>query len=146
MAITASFDEGSLFVRGFDGKLTRLAWEARGEAAREGAKARTLPAGEYTLVGYRIVDRSRPSEVWHLSGSGLKLRKIEVPASGELHIELAPKLSVKQRFDGSSAGMEIRGADGAGVSIYKNGHRILIGYRVLGEKGEELARGKMNYG
>ena len=133
-------------MRGPDGVLTRLAWDARGETPRDIAKARTLAAGVYTLVGYRIVDRSRPGEVWHISGSGLKLRKIEVPASGEVHVELASKLSVKQRFDGGSAGMEIRGADGAGVSIYKNGRRIPIGYRVLGDKAEEIARGKMNYG
>ncbi len=133
-------------MRDSHGKVTRLAWEARAEAPRETAKSRTLPAGEYTLIGYRIVDRSRPGEVWHLSGSGLKLRKIAMPASGEVRIEIASKLSVKQRFDGGSAGMEIRGADGAGVSIYKNGRRIPIGYRVLGDKGEELTRGKMNYG
>ena len=133
-------------MRGSDGKLTRLAWETRGETTPDSTRARTLPAGEYTLVGYRIVDRSRAGEVWHLSGSGLKLRKIAVPASGDLRIDIAPKLSLKQRFDGGSAGMEIRGADGAGVSIYKNGHRIPVGYRVLGDKGEELARGKMNYG
>ena len=124
----------------------RLAWEARAGAQRDPVKQRTLPAGEYPLINYRIVDRSRPGEVWHLSGSGMKLRKIEVPASGELRIEVAPKLSVKQRFDGTSAGFEIRGVDAAGVSVYKNGKRIPMSYRILGDSGEEFAHGKMSYG
>jgi hypothetical protein len=98
------------------------------------------------LVGYRIVDRSRKGEVWHLSGSGPKLRAIEVPASGELAIEVPARITVKQRFDGASAGMEIRGPDAAGVSIYKDGARIPIGYRLLSDAGGELARGKLNYG
>ena len=145
-SITTSFDEGSLLLRNADLKILRLAWEARGDEARNWAKARTLPAGEYTLVGYRIVDRSRAGEVWFVAASGTKLRKIEVPASGELRIDIPSTLSVKQRFDGASAGMEIRGADKAGVSIYKNGKRIPIGYRVLAPDGKELASGKMNYG
>lgn len=133
-------------MRNSDERVVRLAWEARADSPRDAAKARTLPAGEYTLLGFRIVDRSRKGEVWHLSGSGLKLRKFTVPASGELKLAVGSSLSVKQRFDGASAGMEIRGADGAGVSIYKNGRRIPIGYRVLDDQGQELARGKMNYG
>jgi hypothetical protein len=145
-AITASFDEGSLLLRDSSKHFFRLAWEARKDEARSAAKARTIPAGEYALVGYRIVDRSREGEVWFVAGSGAKLRTIEVPASGELRIEVGTALSVNRRFDGKSAGMEIRGADEAGVSIYKNGKRIPIGYRVLGKSGEELARGKMNYG
>lgn len=143
--ITVDFGEGSLLVRDSRDVVTRLAWEARGDAARDMA-ARTLPAGEYTLIGFRIVDRSRAGEVWHLSGSGTKLRTIEVPENGELKLKLSAALTVKQRFNGSNAGMEIRGAHVAGVSIYKNGARIPIGYRVLGGKGEELAAGKMNYG
>ncbi|HTF88997.1 MAG TPA: hypothetical protein VK843_11350 [Planctomycetota bacterium] len=127
-------------------RLFRLAWEQRGEESRSTTKARTLAAGEYTLVGFRIVDRSRAGEVWHISGSGTKLRTIQVPATGALRLEVAAGLSVKQRFDGSSAGMEIRGADQSGVSIYKNGARIRVRYRVLGAKGEVLASGKMNYG
>ena len=133
-------------MRDADGQVTRLAWEARGDAPRDPSKQRTLPAGKYTLIGYRIVDRSRNGEVWHISGSGMKLRKLEVPASGEMRIEVAPKLTVKQRFDGASAGFEIRGSDGAGVTVYKNGKRIPMGYRLLGDKGDELDRGTMNYG
>lgn len=133
-------------LRNSTGLIVRLAWEERAGEPRNAAKARTLLAGEYTLVGYRIVDRSRVGEVWFEAGSGTKLRTIEVPATGELRIDVASALSVKHRFDGASAGMEIRGADKAGVSIYNNGKRIPIGYRVLGAAGEELTSGKMNYG
>lgn len=124
----------------------RLAWEARENAPRPTEKFRTLPAGRYTVVGFRIVDRSRKDEVWHVSGSGPKLATIEVPASGELAIEVPAGLSIKSRFDGASAGMEIRGAFGAGVSIYRGGTRIPIEYRILSAAREELARGRMNYG
>ena len=76
----------------------RLAWEARGDEARSAIRARTLPPGEYTLIGYRIVDRSRHGEVWHQSGSGTKLRKIEVPTSGALQIDVAkPRSSRSSR-------------------------------------------------
>lgn len=144
--IKPDFDEGSLFLRDDKGVVVRLAWEACGDAARDSVKGRTLPAGKYTLVGFRLFDRSRNGEVWFLSGTGTKLREIEIPASGALTLGVSRTLSVKQRFDGESAGMEIRGAHAAGASIYKNGARIPIAYRVLDESGAELTKGSMKYG
>lgn len=144
--ITPEFDEGSLFLRDEQGVVVRLAWEAQADAPREANRGRTLPAGKYTLVGYRLFDRSRANEVWHVSGTGTKRKPIEIPAQGPISLGVPRELSLKQRFDGASAGMEIRGAHQAGLSIYKNGARIPIGYRVLGADGVELTRGSMNYG
>lgn len=144
--ITPEFDEGSLFLRDDKGALVRLAWESRGDASREANRGRKLPAGKYTLLGYRLVDRSRAGEVWHVSGTGTKRKPIEIPAHGQIALGVPHEISVKQRFDGESAGMEIRGAHAAGLSIYKNGARIPIGYRVLDAGGAELTQGSMNYG
>lgn len=144
--IRADFEEGSLFLRDKAGEVTRLAWEARGKAELEKGVAYSLPAGVYTLVGFRVFDRSRENEVWHISGTGSKLQRIEIPAQGEVELKISRAISLKQRFDGSSAGMEIRGAFAAGVSIYKNGARIPVGYRVLDAQGVELTKGAMNYG
>lgn len=128
------------------GRVVRLAWEARGDAERETNDARTLPASKYTLIGYRVFDRSRPGEIWQISGSGPKLRTIEIPAAGEVTLALPRTLKIKQRFDGASAGMEIRGAHAAGVTIYKNGARIPMRYRVLDAADVELTKGSMHYG
>ncbi len=43
-------------------------------------------------------------------------------------------------------GFGIRGADGRGLSVYRNDKRVPVTYKVLSSKGKPLAWGKMNYG
>ena len=42
--------------------------------------------------------------------------------------------------------MGITNPDGAGLSIYKDGRRIPIRYRLVDESGEVVREGPMNYG
>ena len=43
-------------------------------------------------------------------------------------------------------GFQITGADGRGLSIYRDGKRVRVTYRVRSKKGKVLAEGAMNYG
>lgn len=144
-SVTASFEEGSLIVSSPKGELVRLAWEPRDAFTMPSDRRRPLEPGEYRLVGYRVVRRDAAGARWHVSATG-KMRKLVVEDGRDLRVEVDERVHVAQRFDGKSAGMEIRGEGGAGLTIYREGKRIGVPYRVLGEGGAELARGDMRYG
>lgn len=43
-------------------------------------------------------------------------------------------------------GFSITGSDGRGLTVYKDGTRVPVTYKVLAKDGEVLAQGTMNYG
>jgi hypothetical protein len=43
-------------------------------------------------------------------------------------------------------GFGIQGADGRGLSVYRNDKRVPVTYKLLARKGRVLASGGMNYG
>ena len=144
-SVSPSFDEGSLIVSSAEGEFLRLAWEPREGLTMPQDRRRALEAGEYRIVGYRIVRRDASGTRWHVSASG-KIKKLVVESGRDLRVEVDERVRVAQRFDGSSAGMEIRGDGGAGLTIYRDGKRIGVPYRVVDESGIVLARGDMRYG
>lgn len=58
----------------------------------------------------------------------------------DARVHLAPHLTPKR------VGVAVTGDGGAGLSIYKDGRRIPLRYRVVGAQGQELAQGALRYG
>lgn len=137
--LKANIKEGEAFLKNDAGKVYRLAWSKKGKPARH------LPAGTYTLTGYRVVDGE-----WFLSTAGgrskVKVRKgktTRLKLGSVVHI----KLRAQRKRNGTvSLGMNVENDRGMGLSLYRNGKRIPIPYQFLSKTGDKLTAGKMNYG
>src|SRR5262249_29701872 len=113
-------------------------------------RRRALPPGEYTLTGYRVVRRDAKSVEWFLSATGPNLRRLIVRAGEEQHVPVDETIHVTGGAHPDGRGVEIQvmiaGEKGSGLSIYRGGRRIEIGYRLADAQKQELARGTLNYG
>ena len=145
--VVPSFESGAVLLRAEDGGAVRLSWED--ELTAENAstdRRRELAAGRYTLVGYRLIARDERKRSWHVSASALKGVTIDVLAGRENRLEIEPTIQIVERVQSDGLGVSVQGVSGAGLSIYKEGKRIPLGFRRLDGKGRVLAEGKINYG
>jgi len=140
--VTPSFERGELFLANEDGQAFRISW-MDDESAQE--RRRTLPAGKYVLKTYRIV-RRKQDELWHISATRPAIMDVEVTAGENVTVEVSDAIRVNSRRNGSQAQMSIQGESEAGLSIYRDGRRIRIDYRVLDADDTLLASGRMRYG
>jgi len=138
--------EAAVLLEGPSGELLRLSWEQRPGVRADADRSRALPAGTYQIRGLRIIDRSRKGEVWHTSASGHRLGQLEVEAGVRRTLELDPTIRFGKRLGRGRVAMSITRPGGAGLSIYKDGVRIPIGYRLLDPEGKAVASGPMRYG
>lgn len=133
---------------GPDGEVTL----AFGSEAREAA----LPPGKYRVRTTRIV-----RENFIISSAGTPVPELEVkdPAKGDkrmMDVAETARLEVGEtvrfmarakRQDGKlKLGFAIKGADGRGLTVYKDDKRVPVTYKVLAADGKVLAEGKMTYG
>jgi hypothetical protein len=155
--LTASFAEGTLFLKSAAGEHYRLEWPKRPQAPSTGPatravpdRRRALPPGEYTLTGYRIVRRDAKGVEWFLSASAPDLRRLVVRAGEEQPVQVTEAIRLTGRAQPHDGGVKIQlkiaGEQGSGLSIYREGKRIEIGYRLTDAQEKELARGTMQYG
>ena len=121
----------------------RLSWE--GTEAADADRRRALPAGDYRLISYRIL-MQEGEDAWHVSATGPSIRKVSIGPGEDLRIEVDPRIQIASRFHNSRISIAVRGENKAGLSIYKNGSRIPIGFRLVTEDGDELASGDLEYG
>lgn len=140
--MTASFDAGDLYLVDETGQSFRLSWTGQEDGD---ARALALPAGEYVLKTYRIV-RDRGDERWHVSATKESIQEVEVRAGENTVVEIDDSIRVSSKLAIGQAQMMIAGEHGAGLSIYRDGKRIPIEFRVVDEKGALLASGHMRYG
>ena len=140
--LTPSFQRGELLLTNKSGQAYRLVWD---EGAESDDRTRPLPAGVWDLLTYRIV-RTQDGKTWHLSASGQSIKKIKVKAGENRVVEIEPAIRLGSRLHRGQAQMSIKGDSGAGLSIYRSGKRIPIGYRILNKSGDVLASGDMRYG
>lgn len=146
--MTASFAEGSAVLRGKDGDVT-LAFGA-------GAPASVLAPGKYRVRSTRIA-----REGWLLSSSGAPWPEFVVKDAAKerprlMDVGLVARLEVDEtvRFDGRARrqggklqlGFALKGADSRGLTVYKEGVRVPVTYKVLAKDGAVLALGTMTYG
>jgi len=130
------------FLEDEHGLVRRLSWESEGERDRR----RALPAGKHKLVGYRLLARDAAGVAWHVSAGGKTLRTLELAAGEETRLEIDPTIHVQRRLSGRSVSVAVQGEAASGLSIYRDGKRIPLGYRLLGAQGEVLAEGPITYG
>ncbi len=136
--------EGVLILRDARGSAHRLQWdETQREAA---ARTRTLPAGEFTIVTKRLVRRSDDGTKWHTSSTVHGGRLLRIIAGETTRYEERPAIRLTRRARGERLAMNVQDEDGAGLSIYKQGRRISIDYRLLDSEAEVLQQGPMRYG
>ena len=141
--VTLTQGIGAVLVKDADGQPWRLSWEADDQGTD---RRRGLPPGSYDVTAYRMIDRSREDAEWHISVSGLREWKLEVDAGETAELEVDATVHMRAGVRRGMASMSIVGMHGAGLSIYKDGRRIPINFRVIDSQGEVLAKGPMNYG
>ena len=125
-------------------QLVSLVWSAKDKDRR-----RALPAGDYRLRTTRI-EREKDRAWWFLSSTGPAGRKIQVAPRSPTKLTIDDTVVFKgnARLHGNKLqlGFSINGPDKRGLSVYKNGKRVPVTYKVLNNKGKVIARGQMNYG
>jgi hypothetical protein len=138
--VTAGFGAGSVVLAGPDGAVT-LVWNKGG--------SRALPAGTYRVRTTRV-EREKGGVHWFLSSTSPPRERITVKAAGTVRVEVGDAVHFQPRIgrkgDRMQLGFTIKGADGRGLSVYKNDRRVPVTYKVLAKKGKVLASGTMNYG
>jgi hypothetical protein len=138
------FEHGVAFLRGSDERVLRLSWEPETKSADA---RRALPAGRYRVFGYRVVEKDAHGATWHLSTTSDKpLSTIDVRAGEETALALARDVRITQAIRPGQIGVGVFAGGGSGVSIYKDGRRIPLAYRLTDADGAELASGAIRYG
>jgi hypothetical protein len=140
--VTPSFEGGDLFLTNADGFAFRLSWTGDEETDE---RARALPAGEYVLKTYRVL-REDDDAQWHISATSPAIQKIEVSAGANTEVEIDDAIRIRSHLNGGRAQMMIQGEHGAGLSIYRDGKRIPIDFRVVDDDGSVITSGHMRYG
>ncbi len=144
--VVPSFKRGAILVKNGAGDTWRLSWEDEKVKGKDADRRRALPVGHYTVVGYRLLRESDSGEPWHLSATGHKIGGVKVAAGESVEFSIPKTITMEGKLHGQNVNMSITGLKGAGLSIYKAGHRIPIGYQLTGDGDEPLAKGSMTYG
>ncbi len=143
--VRPKFDEGSVLVKDAAGKHYRLVWRAQDKDRRRG-----LPPGAYTLTHFDIVRRDEHKTEWFISGSGAALAKLKVAAGQDQTLGADDAVMIQCKAKPSAGTVDIQATvmDGHhhGLSIYRDGKRIPLKYRVADARGKELATGELEYG
>ena len=136
-----SFERGAALLRDETGELVRLSWEGEG-----GERRRSLPAGRYALVGYRLIARDGARRTWHVSASVVRDVELDLAADRENALAIEPEIRIETRFRPGGVEVSVRGAGGSGLTIYREGKRIPLGYRRFDATGAARGEGKITYG
>ena len=87
---------------------------------------------------------------WFLSSTGPAVKKVQVSARSPNKLAIPGAVHFKARAHRKGQklqlGFALFGADHRGISIYREGKRVPVTYRVLDQKGKTIAKGAMNYG
>ena len=144
--LTPEFSLGSLILKRADGKFFRLSWEGE----RDGREPRALPPGTYSLTGYRLIRKDPEGRRWFISATSHGIRRIEIRPGEKQKIALDDTIRIQKALipagERADVRMMIQGEHHSGLSIYRDGKRIPIAYRVTDAKGDVLAQGSMTYG
>lgn len=144
--VPEGFSDGVLFLKDPTGRALRLSW---GEEAPQPVGAdsrRAVAAGDWELVGYRILKRDEAGHLWHVSATAKRIARLRVEAGGVRRVRVDPTVRVATGIRDGRVVLAVTGEHGAGLSIYRDGARIDLSYRVRGADGRVLARGRFRYG
>ena len=168
--VVPSFDLGIVSLRDAKGRVVRVAWEKpapkdgkptrrskrkANEQKRAGRhpidKSRALDPGVYTLIGYRVIRYDKSGRRWFVSATASRgVQRLAVVAGRRQKISIDPAIAVdcvaRRTKSGLRILMTITGEAESGLTIFRLGRRIPIGYRVLDSRGRTVASGLMEYG
>ncbi|MHC4550974.1 MAG: hypothetical protein ACYTEZ_19665 [Planctomycetota bacterium] len=141
--MTSSVRAGSVTLAGPRGDVT-LVWN--GETKE---RARALPPGVYRVRTTRV-ERTKDGTHWFISSTSPPRAPVAVRAGKTTHVRVGDTVHFESRVrrhgNELRLGFAIKGADGRGLSVYKDGRRVPVTFNVLSKKGRVLASGTMNYG
>ncbi|MHC4847017.1 MAG: hypothetical protein ACYTEG_01010 [Planctomycetota bacterium] len=139
--VTPTFQAGSILLQRGDRLLT-LHWSKKDKDRR-----RRLPEGDYLLRTTRI-EREKKGIWWFLSSTGPAKRKVRVARGAKLSIDDTVHFrSIARRRNGKlQLGFGITTKRKRGLSVYRDGKRVPVGYKLFDKKGELIKQGTMNYG
>lgn len=148
--VIPSFARGSVFLQNTHDEVFRLSWnegkQSRVESAPEADRRRALPAGDYTMIGYRLNRLDQAGERWDLAASRPNLRKVTIKAGAELELSIDESIHIGTRLHAKMLGVSVAGEKGSGLTIYRSGKRIPMGFDLLDGYGKAVVAGKINYG
>ena len=123
----------------------RLSWDKKGQAG----ETRALAPGTYTVVGYRAVKKSDDGTEWMITATSIDFATLVVK-SGEIATVPVPKKilqSGRLARHGSNTNVNMALTYGrGGVTIYQNGKRIPMPFRVVDASGKTVGSGTIDYG
>ena len=105
----------------------------------------------YTVIGYRVIRRDKAGTRWFVAATESRgLKRISVTGGKRQKIEIDPAIAVDCAALRTKTGlrilMTITGENESGLTIFRQGRRIAIAYRVLDAHQREVASGVMKYG
>ena len=141
--VRSNIETGSVILAGPKVEIA-LIWRAEDKERR-----RAVPADAYRLRTTRI-ERTERGSHWFLSSSGPAGKPRRYRAGRSVRLEVDPTVhfrgTVKRKAKQLQLGFTLKGADGRGISIYKDDRRVPVTYRILSADGRALVAGKMRYG
>ncbi|MFV1966345.1 MAG: hypothetical protein ACC628_13050 [Pirellulaceae bacterium] len=142
--VESTIEDGEVFLEG-GGKLYRLTWES-GQPDRR----RALAAGHYKVRGYRIRKTDPQGAAWHISVSSPGFSDLVVRPKQGAKIDIKPTISMKCQVHRKGLGLTVftpvLGEEENGLSVYRQGKRLPLGYRLSDASGATIATGTMRYG
>lgn len=108
---------------------------------------REVPAGDYTVRTTRI-ERMKGKQWWFVSSTGKTKLVVEKNKTTKFIADDAVQFrgNANVRDGKLQLGFGISGADKRGLSVYRDGKRVPVTYRLLDKNGKAVAKGTMNYG
>ncbi|MCI0376175.1 MAG: hypothetical protein L0215_01080 [Gemmataceae bacterium] len=146
--VTPSFEEGSLPLRNKAGKYFRLVWEKRA-GERPGDLRRALEPGVYQVAGYHVARHDPQGKDWFVWFNTKHGDTVRVHKGQTASVKVDDAIQLDCRPKASAHGIEIiarvAGERHASITIYKEGKRVPLGYRVTDTNQRVLAEGPLGY-
>lgn len=143
--VVCDLDDTEVFLRGAGHRVYRLRWFGKARDRR-----RALPAGRYRITGYRIARRDGEGRSWFISTTSHGYRDLVVRGGGQTVLKISPVIHFEVRgkkfSDQVNVNALVRGEHHVGLSIYREGKRIPLSYRLVDAAGKELHSGSLRYG
>lgn len=144
--VTSNIQHGELFIfpKGREKERMRLRWQPKGDRGRE------LPAGTYSVMGYRHVAKAADGAPWIWSTTSPVYADLVVKAGETVHFEVRSRIALQARAFAKGAkhrvALVFKVEPRLGTTLYRSGRRIDITWQCLDDKMKVLAKGAMRYG
>ena len=143
--VRSSIKVGAVLLRDGHGKEIRLSWDKKGQAGA----TRALAPGRHKVVGYRIVEPGSDGEEWMITATSVNFGNLNVLEGQVVNVPVPKSISqgghVSHRGENASVMMSLAYGHG-GVTIYRDGQRIPMPFRVLDSSGKKVGGGNIDYG